>query len=67
MLYKEQSKSEENKPIESTTFKMRRCFKCQGIGHIASECLNRNIVPLLEEEIDDPKSDEHLDEPIDES
>ncbi|CAL2280662.1 unnamed protein product [Prunus armeniaca] len=26
-----------------------RCFKCQGLGHIASDCPNRKIVSLVEE------------------
>ena len=26
----------------------RRCFKCQGLGHIASECPNRRIIFLAE-------------------
>ena len=26
----------------------RRCFKCQGLGHIASECPNRRIISLAE-------------------
>jgi len=24
----------------------RRCFKCQGLRHIASDCLNRKVVTL---------------------
>ena len=26
----------------------RRCFKCQGLGHITSDCLNRRIITLVE-------------------
>ena len=26
----------------------RRCFKCQGLGHIASECANRKVITLAE-------------------
>jgi len=26
----------------------RRCYKCQGFGHIASECSNRRIISLAE-------------------
>ena len=26
----------------------RRCFKCQGLGHIAYECPNRKVVTLAE-------------------
>ena len=26
----------------------RRCFKCQGLGHIASDCPNRRIMTLAE-------------------
>ena len=25
-----------------------RCFRCQGLGHIASECLNKRVVTLAE-------------------
>ncbi|KAK0581448.1 hypothetical protein LWI29_013940 [Acer saccharum] len=27
----------------------RKCFKCQGFGHIASDCPNQNIVTIIEE------------------
>lgn len=33
----------------SSSVSSRRCFKCQGLGHIASECPNRRIVSLVEE------------------
>ena len=26
----------------------RRCFRCQGLGHIASECPNKRVVTLAE-------------------
>jgi len=26
----------------------RRCFRCQGLGHIASECPNKRLVTLVE-------------------
>ncbi|GJU76537.1 transposon ty3-I gag-pol polyprotein [Tanacetum coccineum] len=29
----------------------RKCFKCQGYGHIASECPNRKVITLIEEDI----------------
>ena len=35
-------------PIPTTP---RLCFKCQGLGHIASECPNRQIVSLAEWEV----------------
>ncbi|XP_017978278.1 PREDICTED: uncharacterized protein LOC108662429 [Theobroma cacao] len=28
----------------------KKCFKCQGFGHIASDCPNRRIISLVEEE-----------------
>ncbi|KAK0597158.1 hypothetical protein LWI29_022317 [Acer saccharum] len=37
-----------------------RCFKCQGIGHIASDCPNRKIVSLVEETIDDMIEEDEL-------
>ncbi|KAI9174512.1 hypothetical protein LWI28_018419 [Acer negundo] len=48
-----------------------RCFKCQGFGHIASECPNCRIVSLVEEENDeemeeDLKADKYNDQEEDE-
>ena len=36
-----------NRPTPSP-MSNRRCFKCQGLGHIASECPNRRIISLAE-------------------
>ncbi|KAK4489910.1 hypothetical protein RD792_000558 [Penstemon davidsonii] len=36
----------------------RKCFKCQGFGHIASECPNRKIVSLVEENFDEELEEE---------
>ncbi|KAI9186492.1 hypothetical protein LWI28_017818 [Acer negundo] len=35
-----------------------RCFKCQGLGHIASECPNCKIISLVEE-VDEEALDEN--------
>ena len=29
-------------------FEKRRCYKCQGFGHIASDCPNRKVITLVE-------------------
>ena len=34
-----------NRPVTSNT--NRRCFKCQGFGHIAYDCPNRKMVSLV--------------------
>ena len=47
---KEQTKKEGKQPINASTSSGRRCFKCQGIRHIASECPNKRVVSLMEEE-----------------
>jgi len=36
----------------------RRCFKCQGLAHIASECQNRRIVSLAEWEANKEEEEE---------
>jgi len=41
----------------------KRCFCCQGLGHIASKCLNKTVVSLVEyqtsvEELDDIEDEE---------
>ncbi|PKI41852.1 hypothetical protein CRG98_037757, partial [Punica granatum] len=40
----------------------KQCFKCRGFGHIASECLNRKIISLVEEANDEPVYDTYDDE-----
>ena len=34
----------------SSTTSGRRCFKCQGLGHIDPECPNRKLIAFVEEE-----------------
>jgi len=41
-----------------TSIPPRRCFKCQGLGHIASECPNRRIVSLAEWEANKEEEEE---------
>ena len=36
----------------------RRCFKCQGLGHIASDCPNRRIISLAEWEANKEEEEE---------
>jgi hypothetical protein len=54
-----------NRPVISNT--NRRCFKCQGFGHIASDCPNRKMVTLVEEDMEmededdfSPETNEHV-------
>ena len=44
---KPQVKSKVHKPHLESTPKM--CYKCQGLGQIASECPNQKVVTLIEE------------------
>ena len=46
---KPQVKSDVLKPHQELTSKSRRCFKCQGLGHMVSEHPNRRVVALVEE------------------
>ncbi|TXG53757.1 hypothetical protein EZV62_019013 [Acer yangbiense] len=43
---------QQQQPSSSNT-NSRRCFKCQGFGHIASKCPNRKIVSSVEEDSDE--------------
>ena len=42
-----QVKSEEQQELTS---KSNMCFKCQGLGHIDSECPNKKVIALIEED-----------------
>ena len=48
--FKPQVRSDVLKLHQELTSKSRRCFKCQGLVHMASECPNRRVVALVEEE-----------------
>ncbi|GJU59575.1 putative CCCH-type zinc finger family protein [Tanacetum coccineum] len=37
--------------VGSSSNGARKCFKCQGYGHIASECPNRKVITLMKEDI----------------
>ena len=53
---KNEATSGSNRPITSNT--NRRCFKCQGFGHIASDCPNRKMVSLVEEDMETEDEDD---------
>ncbi|XP_028556775.1 uncharacterized protein LOC114581220 [Dendrobium catenatum] len=42
--------SSSRSPSGSTSYPARKCFKCQGFGHIASGCPNRRVITLMEEQ-----------------
>lgn len=41
-----------NQPVSTLNINSCRCFKCQGYGHIVSDCPSRRIITLVEEESD---------------
>ncbi|GKV27101.1 hypothetical protein SLEP1_g36308 [Rubroshorea leprosula] len=45
----------------------RKCFKCQGFGHIASDCPNRRVVTIIGGEIHEALEDEAKKEQNDET
>jgi hypothetical protein len=44
----------------NTSNSSRKCFKCHGFGHIASDCPNRKIISLVEEELEDNAEEEQV-------
>ena len=40
----------------------RKCFKCQGFGHIAADCPNRRVITLVEEEVNEEPIQEQEEE-----
>ena len=62
---KNEATSGSNRPITFNT--SRKCFKCQGFGHIVSDCPNRKMVSLVEEDMEmednndfSPETNEHV-------
>ncbi|KAK6925323.1 Zinc finger, CCHC-type [Dillenia turbinata] len=56
--------TEGKEPHYSNTNSGKKCFKCQGYGHIASECPNRRVFTIVEEvkeENDDSQNSEEED------
>ena len=53
---KNEATSDSNRPIISNT--SCRCFKCQGLGHIAFDCPNRKMVSLVEDDMEMENEDD---------
>ena len=50
----------------------RRCFKCQGLGHIASDCPNRKVITLAEwatvkEEFEEEEKEDDFEDELEET
>ena len=45
-----QVKNEVHKPQYELTLNSKTCFKCEGLGHIDSECPNQKVIALIEED-----------------
>ena len=59
-----------NRPNPSPK-KLRRCFKCQGLGHIAADCPNRRVIMLakwdaVKEEVVEEEKEEDIESPEEE-
>ncbi|XP_057247453.1 uncharacterized protein LOC130589856 [Beta vulgaris subsp. vulgaris] len=54
----------ETKPIVPNT--TRRCYRCQGLGHIASECPNKKVITLVEYEAIEEGYEEEEEENVEE-
>ena len=57
---KPQVHNEVHKPHQESTLK--RCFKCQGLGHIDSECPNQKVITLMKEDIEEVVESNHVQE-----
>ncbi|KAH7682941.1 Zinc finger CCHC-type protein [Dioscorea alata] len=55
-LNKGESSKQQGPPNTSS----RKCFKCQGYGHIAADCPNRKIISLVEEEIEEGSNEDEV-------
>ena len=58
------TKNEEKQPQTTTPSSQIRCFKCQGLGHIAFMCQNCMVVTLVDEKLVDYVIDEEEEELI---
>ena len=57
---KYQVHDEVHKPHQESTLK--RCFKCQGLGHIDFECPNQKVIALIKEDIEEIFESNHVQE-----
>lgn len=46
----------------SNSISARKCYKCQGYGHIASECPNRKVVTIIEDVIEAEEEEKNPEE-----